>query len=318
MPMFPAMRPEEFIAKWRDTQFGERQASHEMFGDICRLVGHPTPGEYRDREAFTLEKWVPGGFADAYLEGRFGWEFKGSDSELDAAMNQLLRYQVHLKTPPLLIVSSFRTIRIRTNFPGMETVLHEIPVAALDRTENLDKLRWAFHAPTEFRPDRSVDTVTKETADLFQAIVEDMEQRNEDPEKLARYLNQIIFCLYAEDAGLLPDGLFSQVGAGQRPQPGGLRPGRGQPVPADVRRRYVRGCPDCPLQRRPVPGFRYRGTERAPPSRGWERPLKRTGATSSLRYSGRCSSGPWTHPSAPSSGRTTPIPVTSCWWWSRW
>ena len=211
MPMFPAMRPEEFIAKWRDAGFGERQASQEMFMDICRLVGHPTPGEFGDSQAFTFEKWVPGGFADAYLEERFGWEFKGSDADLDDAMNQLLRYQVHLKTPPLLIVSSFRTIRIRTNFPGMETVLHEIPVAALDRTENLDKLRWAFHAPAEFRPDRSVDTVTKETADLFQAIVEDMEQRNQDPEKLARYLNQIIFCLYAEDDGLLPGNPFSEI-----------------------------------------------------------------------------------------------------------
>ena len=191
MPMFPAMRPEEFIAKWRDTEFGERQGSQEMFADICRLVGHPTPGEFGDSQAFTFEKRVPGGFADAYLEERFGWEFKGSDADLDDAMNQLLRYQVHLKTPPLLIVSSFRTIRVRTNFPGMETVLHEIPVAALDRTENLDKLRWAFHAPDEFRPDRSVDTVTKETADLFQAIVEDMEQRNQDPEKLARYLTRL-------------------------------------------------------------------------------------------------------------------------------
>ena len=209
--MFPAMRPEEFIAKWLHSEFGEKQASQEMFLDICRLVGHPTPGEFGDSQSFTFEKWVPGGFADAYLEERFGWEFKGSDANLDEAMNQLLRYQVHLKTPPLLIVSSFRTIRIRTNFPGMETVLHEIPVVALDQVENLDKLRYAFHAPAEFRPNRSVDTVTRETAELFQAIVEDMEQRNQDPEKLARYLNQLIFCLYAEDADLLPENLFSQV-----------------------------------------------------------------------------------------------------------
>ena len=38
-----------------------------------------------------------------------------------------------------------------------------------------------------------------------------MEQHNEDPEKLARYLNQIVFCLYAEDAGLLPSGVFTQI-----------------------------------------------------------------------------------------------------------
>ena len=38
-----------------------------------------------------------------------------------------------------------------------------------------------------------------------------MEQRDEDPEKLARYLNQIVFCLYAEDAGLLPNSVFTEL-----------------------------------------------------------------------------------------------------------
>ena len=38
-----------------------------------------------------------------------------------------------------------------------------------------------------------------------------MEKHNVDAEKLARYLNQIVFCLYAEDAGLLPEGLFTNI-----------------------------------------------------------------------------------------------------------
>ena len=210
-PGMPRMKPEEFAAKWHNSGFGERQASPEMFLDICALVGHPTPGDYGDPQTFTLEKWVPGGFADAYLEGRFGWEFKGSDEQLAGAFNQLLRYQVYLKTPPLLIVSSFNTIRIRTNFPGLETVLHEIPVAELARAGNLEKLRDVFFAPERFRPDRSVEDVTRETASLFRDIVTEMEKHNEDPEKLARYLNQIVFCLYAEDAGLLPNGVFTQI-----------------------------------------------------------------------------------------------------------
>ena len=205
------MTPAEFVAKWNDTAFGERQASQEMFLDICGVVEHPTPGEYGNPEAFTFEKWVPGGFADAYLGEHFGWEFKGDDADLDVALNQLLRYQVYLKTPPLLIVSSFKTIRIRTNFPGMATELHEIPISRLDERENLNKLRYAFHAPVEFRPDRSVDTVTRETTELFHSIVEDMEQHTEDQEKLALYLNQLVFCLYADAAGLLADNLFTGI-----------------------------------------------------------------------------------------------------------
>ena len=101
-PGLPEMSPEDFVAKWRGVDFGEKQASQEMFLDICDLAGHPSPVDYGDKEVFTFEKWVPGGFADAYLEGSFGWEFKGSDAELPNALLQLLRYQVHLKTPPLL------------------------------------------------------------------------------------------------------------------------------------------------------------------------------------------------------------------------
>ena len=210
-PEKPRMQPEHFVAKWVDAGFSEKQASQEMFLDICAVVGHPTPVDYGNPQAFTFEKWVPGGFADAYLEGRFGWEFKGNDEQLAGAFNQLLRYQVYLKTPPLLIVSSFNTIRIRTNFPGLETVLHEIPVSEMAQAGNLQKLRDAFFEPERFRPDRSVEDVTRETAALFRDIVTDMEKHNEDTEKLARYLNQIVFCLYAEDAGLLPSGVFTQI-----------------------------------------------------------------------------------------------------------
>ena len=235
------MTPQQFIDKWRNVGFGEKQASQEMFLDLCALVGHPTPVAYGNPDAFTFEKWVPGGFADAYLEDRFGWEFKGDDAQLDDALNQLLRYQVYLKTPPLLIVSSFRTIRIRTNFPGMETVLHEIPIVELEQPAQLARLRNAFFAPEEFRPNRSVEAVTRETAELFRDIVADMEQHTDTnvtpysdnvtprsdnvtprsdsvtpysdtgPERLARYLNRIVFCLYAEDAGLLPRNVFADI-----------------------------------------------------------------------------------------------------------
>ena len=36
---FPKMDPGDFIAKWKDTNFGEKQASQPMSMDICKLVG---------------------------------------------------------------------------------------------------------------------------------------------------------------------------------------------------------------------------------------------------------------------------------------
>ena len=218
-PLMPTITPQEFVERWRDAGFGERQGAQSFFNDLCALLGHPTPAAYGNPEVFTFEKWVPGGFADAYLEDRFGWEFKGSDDQLPGAFNQLLRYQVYLKTPPLLVVSSFRRIQIRTNFPGMETVLHEIPVVELAQPEQLARLRNVFFAPGEFRPVRSVEDVTRETAELFRDIVADMEQHIDDAERLARYLNRIVFCLYAEDAGLLPDGILSDILNANRQRP---------------------------------------------------------------------------------------------------
>ena len=211
-PQLPTMTPQEFAGRWHDAGFGERQGAQSFFNDLCGLVGHATPAAYSDPEAFTFEKWVPGGFADAYFEEHFGWEFKGQDAQLDSAFDQLLRYQVHLKTPPLLIVSSFETIRIQTNFPGMETARYDVGIAELEQPDRLGLVRDAFFAPQRYRERlRSVDAVTRETASLFQSIVVDMEAQNEDHERLARYLNQLVFCLYSEDAGLLPEGLFARI-----------------------------------------------------------------------------------------------------------
>ena len=126
VPGAPTMTPQEFIQIWRNSRFGESQGATSFFDDICRLVGHPRPADIQDPEDFTFEKKVLGGVADAYKAGHFAWEFKGTDRQLPGAFDQLLRYQVYLKTPPLLVVSSFSLIRVQTNFPGKETVVHDI------------------------------------------------------------------------------------------------------------------------------------------------------------------------------------------------
>ena len=210
-PGAPTMTPQEFIQRWRNVGFGERQAAQTWFNDLLRVVGHPDPIEVGDPERFTFERTVPGGSADAYLEGCFGWEFKGAEAQLPGAFTQLLRYQVYLRTPPLLIVSSFQLIRVQTNFRDKETAIHEIPIAELGDPEQLGRLRDIFFDPGAFEPQRTVEEVTRDTALLFGRIVEDMERRGGGGERLARYLNQIVFCLYAEDAGLLRDNLFSDI-----------------------------------------------------------------------------------------------------------
>ena len=190
----PTMSPQEFIQKWRGTTFGERQAAQAWFLDLLRVVGHPDPIEFGSPERFTFEKAVPGGFADAYLEGRFGWEFKGADAQLPGAFDQLLRYQVYLRTPPLLVVSSFQLMRVQTNFRDKETVVHDIPIVELGDPEQLRKLRDVFFDPGAFEPERTVDDVTRDTARLFGRIAEDMEKRGAGGERLARLIRDNEIC----------------------------------------------------------------------------------------------------------------------------
>ena len=147
VPGAPTMTPQEFIQRWRNVGFGERQAAQTWFNDLLRVVGAPDPIEVGEPERFTFEKFVPGGSADAYLEGCFGWEFKGAEAQLVGAFDQLLRYQVYLRTPPLLVVSSFQLIRVQTNFRDKETVVHDIPIAELGDPEQLGRLRDIFFDP---------------------------------------------------------------------------------------------------------------------------------------------------------------------------
>ena len=210
-PIAPTMTPREFIDKWESVYSKESQGAQGWFLDLLRVVGCPDPFTHNDLENFTFEKPVPGGFADAYLADCFAWEFKAWESRLPQGLNQLLRYQVHLKTPPLLIVSSFRTIRLQTNFRGKETRVWEIPVERLDLPRHLTMLRNAFFDPGAFEPDLTPEEITRDAARLFGGVAEDMEDEGVDKERIAKYLNRIVFCLYAEGTGLLPDRAFSQI-----------------------------------------------------------------------------------------------------------
>ena len=220
------MTPEHFIATWADTALNEEQGAQSWFNDLCELIGHEKPRGELNGLVFAFEHRIETGKADAYYENHFGWEFKTHEGQLDEAMRQVLGYSMYLKTPPLLVVSAFNVIRIRTNFPGMESVQHTVRISELaePQSSSLNILKRVFTDPASFNTGKSRDDVTKETAALFQAVSNDMAGSGygADPSKireLAQYLNQIIFCLYAEDAGLLPDGAFTGLVVNQRREP---------------------------------------------------------------------------------------------------
>jgi len=216
------MNVTEFIKKWRKVQLNERAASQEHFLDLCALLGHPTPAAADpEGSSFTFEKGVRkrgggDGWADVWKKGFFGWEYKGRHRNLDAAYNQLLQYAEAqyaeaLENPPLLVVCDTARIIVHTHFNNAPVTVHEIPLAEMGEPANLAILRAVFCDPERLRPERTPDEVTEEAAQHIAAIAQSLRDRGLEPHTVARFLDRIVFCLFAEDIGLLPDGLFSRI-----------------------------------------------------------------------------------------------------------
>ena len=212
-----AMTPQEFIAKWRRSRGQESAGAQEWFIDLCRVVEHPTPAELDPRqEWYTFERAVREssgrrGRADVYKRSYFAWEFKGLHRDLDEAYRQLQRYREALNNPPVLVVSDFRTIRVHTNFTNKVPIVHTILLDDLGEPEQLGILRSVFHNPDALEPEISPDDVTKATADIFARIAASMRERGVDSLDVARFLNRLVFCFFAQDVGLLPGQMITEL-----------------------------------------------------------------------------------------------------------
>jgi len=212
-----SITPQEFVDKWRRSKLKERSASQEHFIDLCRMLGHPTPAK-TDPEGttFTFEKGVSKqsggqGWADVWKKGFFAWEYKGKHKNLDAAYEQLQLYRDALLNPPLLIVSDMETIVINTNFTNTVKQTFTLTFDDLLTRDGLDTLRNAFEHPERLRSDQTTEGVTKQAAVQFGKLAESLRKAGHDPEKAAHFLIRILFCLFAEDIGLLPDNLFTKL-----------------------------------------------------------------------------------------------------------
>jgi type II restriction/modification system DNA methylase subunit YeeA len=215
---------DQFIAKWERAELKERASYQEHFLDLCALVGHETPAQKDPTgEGFTFEagmKTTTGsqGYADVWYKGHFAIEYKGKGKykTLDDAYQQLLRYRENLGNPPLLIVTDIEHWEIRTNFTGTETVKHTFTNQELGLRKWQRLLHNLFYDPYQLHPDRTTAQVTADAANVFKNIAENMRAWEAAPERIAHFLTKLVFCLFAEDVGLLPagtsgKGLFTEI-----------------------------------------------------------------------------------------------------------
>ncbi len=215
----------EFVERWKASTLSERAAAQSHFIDLCEVLGQPHPAAAdQTGESYTFEKRVSTdddgkGFADVWKRGCFGWEYKGKHRDLAAAYRQLLRYREDLENPPLLVTCDQERFEIHTNFTRSRPQIYSFKLDDLlsaKPTANcalppLDVLRAVFIDPDALRPDAARARVTESVAAEFAKLADNLEHRGIEPQRSAHFLMRLLFCLFADSIGLLPDHLFRQM-----------------------------------------------------------------------------------------------------------
>ena len=211
------MEAQEFIAKWKASELNERSAAQEHFIDLCRLLGEPTPAEEDPSgQRYCFERGARKdsgrrGWADVWKRHCFAWEYKGKHKDLNAAFDQLRQYALALENPPLLIVSDMERFRIHTNWTNSVSAIHEFALDDLADARMLDKLKWAMSDPERLRPGETRQTLTERAAISFANLAQALRGRGHDPQDVAHFVNRLVFCMFAEDVGLLPNDMFTRM-----------------------------------------------------------------------------------------------------------
>ncbi len=217
------MNAQQFVAKWKEIELSEIAVAQSHFIDVCSLVGHPAPTDIDAKgEFFTFEIRAEKphgqfGRADAWYKDRFIWEYKRPGSDLDKAYDQLLLYRESLGNPPLLITSDIHNIVIHTNFTNTAKKVYLLDFARLLEGDGVAILKQAFHQPDVLKPDQSQEQVTKATADTFVQVANSIQQwavqqgGTPQSERLSHFTIRLLFSLFAQDMGLLPKGLVTEI-----------------------------------------------------------------------------------------------------------
>ena len=206
-----------FIRKWRAAELKERSGAQEHFIDLCHVLGEPTPAEADPTGlSYCFERGatkVTGGegWADVWKRGHFGWEYKGKRKNLEAAFGQLQQYALALENPPLLIVCDLDKFVIRTNWTNTVSERHEFDLEGLRDPQNLQKLKWTMSDPERLRPGKTRQDLTEDAAGEFATLAQNLRARGHSPEKVAHFINRLVFCMFAEDADLLPNKMFVRM-----------------------------------------------------------------------------------------------------------
>ncbi|MHB1795048.1 MAG: class I SAM-dependent DNA methyltransferase [Acidobacteriaceae bacterium] len=219
----------EFVNRWKIFSQSEDAGSQSHFLNLCDMLGEPGPAasdSIGDRYAFEkhVSKTRGGkGFADVWLRDHFAWEYKGKHKDLKKAYDQLNDYREDLGNPPLLVVCDLDRFEVHTNFTATNKRVYAFNLDDLNHNKvtatcplpPLEVLRALFGDYNVLRPEFTDAQVTKETAAHFSRLAErlELEERNLGASRaeVAHFLVRLLFCLFADSIGLLPNHVFRNL-----------------------------------------------------------------------------------------------------------
>ncbi|MCY4221980.1 MAG: class I SAM-dependent DNA methyltransferase, partial [Thiotrichales bacterium] len=119
----------------------------------------------------------------------------------------------------MLVVSDMVRFRLRTNWTNSVSVTHEFTLDDLADAAIRDKLKWAMSDPERLRPGESRQALTERAAATFARLAQSLRERGHAPQAVAHFVNRLVFCMFAEDVGLLPADMFTRMLQQARRQP---------------------------------------------------------------------------------------------------
>ncbi|MFZ0436037.1 MAG: DNA methyltransferase [Chthoniobacterales bacterium] len=181
-----------------------------------------------------------GVYLPARKSGAKNGPVRGSGAWDDAMMKargQAERYARSLPdghaTPPFLLVADIgHTIELYADFtqagkaylPYPDPRTFRIRLSDLAEESVRDRLRQVWLDPLSLDPSKISAAVTREIADLLAALAASLERSGHPPKLVGEFLTRCLFCMFAEDVGLLPKDGFRGLLESIRTQPEGFVP----------------------------------------------------------------------------------------------
>jgi hypothetical protein len=248
--MLPGMGQnlDTFISKWAASGAAERANKDMFLAELCSVLGvappNPATGD-AEKDTYVFERAsslaheggdTTTGHIDLYKQGCFILEAKQASGEgtsklgkakrgtpawnilMKDAFGQALGYARSFdRLEPFIIVCDIgHCFDLYATFDGTGNY-HAFPNAQTNRiflrdlAKHTDTLRRVFEEPLALDPSKHSAKITREVAAHLAALAKKLEDDGLDQGLIAQFLMRCLFTMFAEDVGLLPEGLFTRA-----------------------------------------------------------------------------------------------------------